>query len=61
MKAGLGFALAVITGIAYLYGYSFSLTVEGFPIQGYVGALIPCTLVFMGVAIGASLAYLDCA
>lgn len=55
MKAALGFALAVITGIAYLYGYDYSLTTEVFFVQGYIGALIPTVLVFMGAAIGAAL------
>lgn len=53
MQAALGFALAVILVIAYLYGYAFALTVEGFPIQGYIGALIPVILVMLGAALGA--------
>lgn len=56
MKAALGFALAAICGVAYMYGYAFSMTVEGFPIQGYIGALIPIVLVGSGAAIGVSLA-----
>ena len=54
-RADFGFSLAVITLIAFVYGYDFSMTADGFPIQGYIGALIPCTLVWMGAALGAGL------
>jgi TRAP-type mannitol/chloroaromatic compound transport system permease large subunit len=47
--------LAVICAIAYQYGYDLSMTAEGFPIQGHIGALIPVALVLIGSAIGASI------
>ena len=55
MKAALGFTFALVLVVAYWYGYAFSMTVPGFPIQGYIGALIPVVLVLFGAAIGAVL------
>ena len=51
MKTALGFALAIVTGIAFWYGYDASLTVTPF-VDGYIGAMIPAVLVLMGAGIG---------
>lgn len=55
MKAAIGFALAMLCALAYVYGYDFAMTVEGFPIQGYIGALIPVILVLLGAWAGVML------
>lgn len=56
MKAALGFALALLTGVALMYGYDFAMTADGFAVQGYIGAVIPASLVLLGAAIGGCLA-----
>jgi hypothetical protein len=38
--------------ILFMYGYSYSVTLDVFPIQGYIGALLPCVLGLMLFAIG---------
>ena len=48
-----GICLTLTAVFAFYYGYSWSLTLDGFPIQGYIGAAYPAILVVAGACFGA--------
>lgn len=56
MKTALALCLAVLCAVAYVYGFEFAMTADGFPIQGYIGALLPVVLVLCGAGVGAVIA-----
>ena len=56
MDALIGFTMAVLLGMASWYGYSVSLTLEGFILKGYIGASVPALLGVSAWCLGAAFA-----
>lgn len=52
MRLFVWIGLVLLMCEAFVYGYAVSMTSEGFPIAGYIGALIPVVFTGMGVLTG---------
>lgn len=52
MKTATGFILCALLFASAAYGYAVSMTLEGFPIQGYIGACIPAVFLIGGIGLG---------